>query len=55
MALYEFQCAACGERFEVSRSMAEHERLRTAPPQCPKCGQPARELMPLINCKIASS
>jgi len=31
--------------------MAEHERLRQQPPLCPKCGQQARELMPLINCK----
>lgn len=26
MALYEFECAACGERFEVARSMVEHEK-----------------------------
>ncbi len=53
MALYEFECAACGERFEVSRPMAEHQRLQEQPPLCPKCGQQARELVPLINCKIA--
>lgn len=54
MALYEFECASCGERFEVARPMAEHQRLREQPPLCPKCGQQARELMPLISCKIAT-
>ena len=54
MALYEFECASCGERFEVARPMAEHERLREQPPLCPKCGQQARELMPLVSCKIAT-
>ncbi len=52
MALYEFECAACGERFEVRRPMADYEDLREHSPVCPKCAATdTRELTPLINCK----
>jgi putative FmdB family regulatory protein len=39
MAVYEFTCPACGERFEVTAPMAEYDHLKEQPPQCPKCGE----------------
>ena len=56
MAIYEFECSACGERFEVTRPMSEHDLLKQEPPPCPKCGAiGARERAPLINTKPPSS
>jgi putative FmdB family regulatory protein len=56
MAIYEFECSACGEHFEVSRAMSERDQLKREPPACPKCGTSgARELAPLINTKPPSS
>jgi putative FmdB family regulatory protein len=56
MAIYEFECRACGERFEVTRPMSQHEELKEQVPACPKCGQPApRELAPLVGYKTPSS
>ena len=55
MAIYEFDCAACGERFEVSRPMSEHDRLKEQPPSCPTCGAPgAHERVPLVSTKAPS-
>jgi putative FmdB family regulatory protein len=55
MAMYEFECADCGERFEVNRLMAEHDRLREQPPACPKCGKThTRQLVSLFGCKTPS-
>jgi len=34
MPVYEFDCAKCGERFEVMGSYAEREKEHA----CPKCG-----------------
>jgi putative FmdB family regulatory protein len=41
MPLYEYRCAACGNRFELIQKFSD------APPdQCPKCGKgPAERLM----------
>ena len=56
MAIYEFECWACGERFEVTRPMSEHDLLKRESPPCPKCGASgARSLAPLINTKPPSS
>ena len=33
--IYTFQCGKCAKRFEVSESLAEHERHVEA---CPHCG-----------------
>jgi putative FmdB family regulatory protein len=56
MAIYEFECSACGERFEVTRPMSEHDLLKQEPPPCPKCGAiGAHERAPLINTKPPSS
>jgi putative FmdB family regulatory protein len=32
---YAFQCRKCGERFDVTESLAQHERHQE---KCPKCG-----------------
>jgi putative FmdB family regulatory protein len=39
MALYEYECVACGHRFEVIQKMSD-------PPveKCPVCGKPVRKL-----------
>ncbi len=34
MPTYVFRCEKCGERFERSMTVAEHD---TAKPPCPKC------------------
>jgi putative FmdB family regulatory protein len=39
MAVYEFECADCGERFEVNTTISEHDRFKEEPPKCSKCGQ----------------
>jgi putative FmdB family regulatory protein len=50
MAIYEFECAQCGEQFEIKRPIHEHEQLRDSPPNCPKCGaQTTRERVPLVG------
>jgi putative FmdB family regulatory protein len=52
MAVYEFECQACHERFEVSAPMTAHDRLKEQPPACPKCGQrQSRQLTSLFSCK----
>ena len=56
MAIYEFECTACHERFEVSRAMSQHDELKQHPPVCPKCGEPnTREMAPLVGYKPPSS
>jgi putative FmdB family regulatory protein len=55
MAVYEFECQACHERFEVTATMTEHDRLKEQPPACPKCGQrQSRQLTSLFSCKPPS-
>jgi putative FmdB family regulatory protein len=55
MAIYEFDCATCGERFEVNRPMSEHDRLKQTPPSCPKCGAAdTHERVPLVSTKTPS-
>jgi putative FmdB family regulatory protein len=55
MAVYEFECQACGERFAVTVPMSEHDRFKEQPPTCPKCGEKqARQLVSHFECKTAS-
>lgn len=55
MASYEFECHACGERFQVNVAMSEHESLKAHPPICPKCGShDTRQLVSLFSCKTPS-
>jgi len=52
MAVYQFECAGCGERFEVSKAMGEHDRMKEQPPTCPKCGRAeTHQLVSLFGCK----
>ena len=37
---YDYECAACGERFDIERPMAEAGE----PCPCPFCGAPARRV-----------
>jgi putative FmdB family regulatory protein len=56
MAIYEFECVACGERFEVTRAMSQHEELKQHTPACPKCGKAeTREVAPLVGYKTPSN
>jgi putative FmdB family regulatory protein len=56
MAIYEFECRACGERFEVTRAMSQHDELKQRPPACPKCGNAeTHEVAPLVGYKTPSS
>lgn len=55
MAIYDYECQACGNRFDVNMSMSEHDRLKDDPPACPACGKKeSRQLASLISCKIPS-
>jgi putative FmdB family regulatory protein len=52
MAIYEFECAGCGEHFAMNTPIHKHDELKNHPPTCPKCGSSqARELAPLIGYK----
>ncbi|MBW2171065.1 MAG: zinc ribbon domain-containing protein [Deltaproteobacteria bacterium] len=49
MPIYEFECASCGEAFEVILDMGE------APPSCPACGDSeCRKLIgaPAVHVKV---
>lgn len=35
MPTYEYKCSACGKRFELTVSLAEH--LKAPKPACPRC------------------
>ena len=39
MAIYAFECKACGEQWEQNADMKDGPRLTKKPPACPKCGQ----------------
>jgi putative FmdB family regulatory protein len=55
MAVYEFECESCGERFEVSAPVKEHDRLKEQPPECPKCGErQTRQQVTMFGCKTPS-
>jgi putative FmdB family regulatory protein len=56
MAVYEYECQACGQRFEVTVPMSQYERLKTEPPACPACGkQQTQQVVSLFSCKPAST
>jgi putative FmdB family regulatory protein len=55
MAVYEFECRDCGERFQVSVPMAEHQHLKDKPPACPKCGKhQTAQRVSAFTCKTPS-
>lgn len=56
MAVYEFECRSCGERFEVNVPMTEHDKLKASPPACPKCGKKrTQQLVSMFSCKAPTS
>ncbi len=56
MAVYEYECQACGKRFDVTVPMSQYERLKNEPPTCPSCGkQQTRQAVSLFSCKPAST
>ena len=56
MAVYEFECQACGHRFEVSVPINEHERLKQHSPACPSCRKhKTRQLVSMFNCPAPKS
>lgn len=56
MAAYDFECQSCGERFEVSWPISQHDQLRDKPPECPKCGKrETRQLASMFSCKAPSA
>jgi putative FmdB family regulatory protein len=56
MAVYEYECQACGNRFEVTRPMSQYDRLKSEPPPCPACGKAeTRQVVSLFSCKPAST
>jgi putative FmdB family regulatory protein len=55
MAVYEYECRACGERFELRASMAEHDSWKGRPPACPGCaGTDTNQLVSTFSCKAPS-
>lgn len=54
MAVYEFECRACNERFEITMPTSEHDKLKEQPPVCPKCGKESRQLVTDFSCKAPS-
>ena len=55
MAVYEFECQECGERFELTMSISDHDRLKKEPPACPKCEKTeTRQLVSMFSCKTPS-
>ncbi len=55
MAIYEFECRACGKTFDLTMGISEHDRLKDQPPACPDCGsQETRQLVSTFSCKAPS-
>ena len=55
MAVYEFECAECGARFEVQLPMSEHDRLQEDATACARCGATdTRQLVSVFSCKTSS-
>ena len=52
MPIYEYECAACGERFELRRDLADND----SEIKCPKCGVPnPRRVFSMFNTGTASN
>ena len=52
MAIYEFECQACGKHFEVRMPISEHDKTRQSPPACPECGKSStRQVVAEFACK----
>jgi putative FmdB family regulatory protein len=55
MAIYEFECQACGKYFEVRMPMSTHEKIKESPLACPACGKPVtRQIVSEFACKTSA-
>jgi putative FmdB family regulatory protein len=55
MAVYEYECQACHQRFEIQHPMHDYEQLKGDPPACPGCGKKqTRQVVSLFSCKPAT-
>jgi putative FmdB family regulatory protein len=55
MAIYEFECQACGKHFEVRMPMSTHEKIKESPLACPACGKPVtRQVVSEFACKTSA-
>jgi putative FmdB family regulatory protein len=50
MAIYEFRCSRCRQRFSQSMPISQHGRRR---PACPKCH--SREVEPVLSAFFAKT
>ncbi len=52
VAMYEFECQACGKHFEMRILMSAHDQMKQSPPVCPACGNTAtRQVVSEFACK----
>ena len=52
MAIYEFECQACGKHFDLRMLMLEHDKLGQSAPVCPECGKSTtRHVVAEFACK----
>jgi putative FmdB family regulatory protein len=55
MPVYEYECVACGHRFELVVGFAEHDKLHDQRPPCPECAShETHQLISGFHCKVAS-
>ncbi len=47
MPVYEYQCSACGEQFEMRQSMSDPPKA-----ECPKCGKEAQRMVSAAAFKL---
>jgi len=43
MPTYQYRCEKCGNKFERTETIAEHEAVK---PKCPKCGSTKASFIP---------
>jgi putative FmdB family regulatory protein len=56
MAIYEFECASCGKRFELRLPMSTHDKVTQTPPVCPTCGEAeTRQVVSPFSCKTPAA
>jgi putative FmdB family regulatory protein len=52
MSTYEYECKDCGQKFEKTLSMAEHDKLH---PACPKCkSKHVEQMFSVFSAKTSS-
>jgi putative FmdB family regulatory protein len=55
MAVYEFECTACGKRFDMRVPMSLHDTLKREPPPCPACtSRETRQVPSTFHCRVSA-